>query len=629
LWTAEELGDNQYVQIVFSAEHVAGADALLVGTGPEDTWAAAKVPVDGKRKKVELWLLRPLGAPVYLGCPGGNRWALQDIRVGLWRPAKLQQLWDAPNVFSPLAADWEPKGLLDARVITVGREQRLSLDVGSVRLVMPASAVCRRGQRDEVKVDAVNTADVEVKLTIGLQGPPWVWLPKITVPIKAHQQIVLRPELTSFWAGEHWVKLVFECGGQLKAAPLRLQCTPAYPAFGAFLAENAKMEELTEALAPSLSLIVAPCPLVEKLGAKRPGPEIMAYGSADELEALAGSEAARWVRIACVWGQAREWSAGIDRIVASPAQANAKWMLAVGPLHVRLCSEGLGGDEVELAQVAACAGKLSALVALAPALPAVEVARVLVDGRPDEAMLFWQDLLTRFDPAPLGAQLAARRLALPIAWVGLSSATDTTPPPQGTAWATASAALLYQGATAVCAQWPAPDHMAWVELMRELTTGVPVVPLCESDIGATSARAPVVYKPFLRGREGSLALCNTSAHQVEVAVELGAEPLEGHLVRLAPGAQPCREHIMPFRFPDEAFKVGRPIVVLRMEPAETTLLTVRFVDAHPGWLRSLERHKPQINAGPRQDFLKYGGPEDLLRSKPTKSPREQTPQRGQ
>ncbi len=613
LWSAEELGGEPRLQLTVGAIHEAGTGPLLVGTGPEDTWAAISPAADSTRHTVELRLLRPPDAPLYLGCAGGDRWLLSGFTTDRWsagagsQGTKLEELWGDAEVPPPLPADWQPTGTLDARCLTVGREQRLAVDVGSVRLIMPTSATCARGRREEFRAEGVNTADGEVQLRISLEGPPWVWLPSVRVPLKAHQQIVLRPEVASFWAGESWGKVVFEVSGQEKAAPIRLECSPAYPALGAFLPAEAAPEDLRAALGQPVSLVMAPASLVRGLGPPRLGPEVLAYGSPEELAALAASEAGGWARIVCLWSEPAQWPSGVKGLAANQAVADRGWALAAGPLPLRSGDGGLDASAEDVDALARCDGKLSCVLTVPPSVPVVEMARAAVDGRPVEQMAFWQDLYRRFDPAPLRARLSQRELTLPIAWADLRTAGGSSGPAQGTAWAAAGAALLYQGATALCARWPVPDLQAWHELGRETAAAVPVLGAEEADIASVSAGAPVIYKPFLRGREGALVLTNTAASPLDVAVEVDAEPLAAHLVRLAPGCQPSRQQTMPFRFEDFAYELGRPLVFLKLAPGETALLSVRLVNIHPRWLRAVESRPAAAPTGPKDAWTKRGG----------------------
>lgn len=613
LWSAEELGDEPRLQLTLTAIHEAGTAPLLLGTGPEDTWAALDLPADSTRHTAELRLLRPPDAPLYLGCPAGNRWLLSGFTTDRWsagagsQGGRLEQLWKDAEVPQSLPADWQPLGTLDARCLTVGREQRLAVDVGSVRLIMPTRAKCARGRREEFRVEAVNTSGGGVQLGISLEGPPWVWLPSATVPLKAHQQIVLRPEVASFWAGESWGKVVFELSGQEKAAPIRLECSPAYPALGAFLPAEATPEDLQGALGQPVSLVMAPASLVRRLGEPRLGPEVIAYGSPEELAALAASEAGGWARIVCLWSEPAQWPSGTKRLAANQAVTDRGWALAAGPLPLRSDDGGLDASDGDVEALTACERKLSCVLAVPPPLPAVEMARAVMDGRPVEQMAFWQDLCRRFDPAPLRARLSEKELALPIAWADLRTAGGTAGPAQGAAWAAAGAALLYQGATGLCARWPVPDLQAWHELGRETAAAVPVPGAEQADIAGVSVGTPVVYKPFLRGREGAVVLTNTSASPLDVAVEVNAEPLAAHLARLAPGCQPSRQQTMPFRFEEFAYELGRPLVFLKLAPAETALLSVRMVDVHPRWLRAVESRPAAAPAGPKDAWTKRGG----------------------
>jgi hypothetical protein len=166
-------------------------------------------------------------------------------------------------------------------------------------------------------------------------------------------------------------------------------------------------------------------------------------------------------------------------------------------------------------------------------------------------------------------------------------------------WARAAAGLAYQGATGIFAAGPPDSAPPWLDVMRELSAAVPVASPSETAFAATAAGAPVCYKPFLRGEEGTVAVANSSADVLEVACEPRAEPLEANLVRFAPGLAPVRSHYMPFRFSQEAYDLGRPFIFLRMLPGETALLNLRVVDPSATWLRGVEERPKQKRVGPQ------------------------------
>lgn len=607
VWSADELGATERVRLTFSATHASGSAPLLVGPDAAGAWPAVDIPTDGRRHSVDLWIWRRQGLGIYLGSSANDAWRLEDLKVGRWPAVHIEEKWKAPEILPPLSPGWQPPGPLDARPIMLGREQALSVDVGSVRIIMPAEATCARGRRDEIKAQALNTATGKVELTIGLQGPPGVWLPKVTIPLKKHQQMVLRPEVTSLVAGQMWCRLVFNCGGQERMVPLKLTCLPAYPAFGFFVRPGAGVEALRRALRLPVSMVAAPCQAVKELAKPELGPEVLAYGTAVELTSLARAEAGGWVRIACVWGPANTWAEGLRALAADEAVKSRGWLLAAGPLGIATRDDGLAAADGEVEALGACRDLLSCVVAQPPALPVVPVARVRVDGGSARLMPFWQALWRRFDPAALRQQLRAAAVNVPVAWVAVDANQSRDHGEYVAAaecvWAPAVASLLYQGATAVLASWPQAFPAPWTELMRELSAGVPLVGPGQTDIADAAPGMPIVYKPFLRGREGQVVLSNTSADRVKVAVELAAEPLEANLLRTAPGVGSVRAHIMPFRFTETAFEIGRPIVLIELAPAETAVLSIRLVDPHPNWLKTVEKYKPPVAFGPQKDVL--------------------------
>jgi hypothetical protein len=601
LCAASSLGTQTCVELRLVACHVAGSAPLRVGTNPQDAWPALSVPSDGKDHQVKLRLLRRADDGLFLGAAGGDGWRLRSWALGTWRPPKLEVLWAPTQVRPPLPADWQPAGPLDALPITVGQELHWRLTVGSVQVILPAKTPSLRGLREEFQADAFNQASDTAQVTVALEGPPWVWLPESSVPVKGQQHLRLRPQVASFWAGQTWAKLVLRSGAQQAAAPLQVHCAPAYPAFGFYLGPQASLSDLQAALQQPASLVMAPAGLVRELGPPRLGPEILAYGTAAQLADLAATPAAGWVRLACLWqDSAGQWAAGLRQLAASAAVRQAGWRLAVGPLHTTVAEAGLAGDSEQIAALAAGRELLSALIALAPRLPSLLAVQAEVDGQKEQVATFWRALDEAFDPAPLRTQLRSAALPLPVGWVLREPAV-----PDPALWTRCAASLLYQGATGLLVAWQssAAAQPPWLEAMRELSAAVPVLAPSSASEAAVSAGARVVYKPFLRGREGCLVVSNTAGGPVEVAVELRADPFEGHLVRLAPASEPVRTHAMPFRFPKEAFAVGRPLVLLRLAPAETAVLSVRLVDPQPTWLRAVDKYERKVVTGPPEDFL--------------------------
>jgi hypothetical protein len=623
---SDALGDKTRLQLKLQATHLKGDGLLLVGSCPADAVPALRVPADSAPHQVDLWIARPAGAGVYLGAAPGDQWRLTEPSVQAWPGQNPEVLWSPAVVPASLPDDWQPGGLLDAHAIKVGSEQRLQVFSGSLRVLLRPTAEVSRGRRDEVKAEALNASDADLDLSSSLQGPPHIWLPPVHWPIKPHQTITIRPPLASFWAGDTWTKLVFGVGGRESAVPLCLTVKPAYPAFGLFLAPGATADDLAAALNQPVSLVAAPAVLWLKAGSPHLGPEGFAYGSAVELAALAASRSAGWVRIACLWGPAPDWPAGVDALSADAAVKNAGWLLAAGPIRTAVGSQGLAADEADVAALKTCADRIACVAAAPPRLPAVAVAQARVAGADDKTSAFWSALDQSFDAAPLRAQLAAAGISRPIAWTDLGAG-DGSPDARCdlSVWARAATSLLYQGATAVLARWSSPvGFPPWLDVMRELSAAVPVVSPSETPFASVRAGAPVVYRPFVRGQEGTLAVSNSSGRVTSVQCELRAEPLAGNLVRFAPGAAPVRTFQMPFRFADDAYYMGRPLVFLRLLPGETAVLNLRAVNPGSTWLRLVEEKQAVQMVGPPEQAVGRNDTwwSDMLKRGPKNRPHE-------
>ncbi|MCX7598381.1 MAG: hypothetical protein N2512_05880 [Armatimonadetes bacterium] len=604
-WLAgsDALGDSARLLVRFRARRVSGTGPLLVGTGPEDAWPALDVPADETTRNFELVVTRPAGASVYVGATPGDRWLLgPPSTVAAPRP-KIEQLWTPAKTTGPLQPDWQPYGLLDARVLTAAGRQMLKVTPGSLQIVVPPTVEVLRGLRDETKAEAINSAENDVSLTTMLEGPPWAWVPHTTVPVPPRQPFTLRPEFASFWAGETWVKLTFEASGQQASLPVRVKALPSYPAFGLFLGPQASAQELAEALTQPVSIVMAPARLWQSVGPPRLGPEGLAYGTADELIALAQDGAAGWCRIACIWGEPGAWAEQTQTLSASDAVRAAGWMLAAGPLPTRLSEEGMMADESALPAVQSCAERLACIAAVPPTLPEVAVVEAQITGVKPESVIFWRWVDRAVDAGPLRRQLTQAGAALPIIWAGLPApaGAGTTRGPELAVWCRAAASLAYAGATAILAPPQDSGLPLWLDVMRELSAAVPLASPCETDFASTASSRPVTYKVFVRGSEGTLAVSNSSGYTLEIACEVWAAPFEANLVRFAPACEPLRTHTMPFRFPEDARKLGRQLIFLRMLPGETALLNVRLRDVSPTWLRSIEPRPVIRTTGPQRD----------------------------
>ncbi|MBC7287874.1 MAG: hypothetical protein H5T86_07490 [Armatimonadetes bacterium] len=589
------------VRLRATVQHLSGDGPLCVGTTTGEKWPVSRIPADGRTQQIDIRLVKSAGRCVYLSGVGSDQWLILDAQVDAWSPPGPVTLWEDSVFPAPLPAGWQPTGLLDARSLVVGNTQRLVVNVGPVRVVLPTSAQGPRGLRNEFEAQGINSADGTVRLTMRVEGPVEFAVPQTTVPIRGGQDIRLRPQFCSFWAGEAWAKVVMECEGSQAAAPLRVLSWPAYPAFGYFAGPDTEPDRLGQLLQSPVSIVMVPAGRLRDAAGQ--GPEILVYGNPDQLLAARQADACGRVRIACVWGEPTEWVAGIERVAAAqkPTGENA-WLLAAGPLKVSVTDKGIEAREQDLAVLRQLAGKVAAIVATAPSPPSLAVIQSSANSA-DMTQEFWAAVERGFDPAPLREQLRAAGVNVPIAWV--------VPEEIGgglAVWTRVVAGLLYQGATAILfepkagAQWPP----MWGALMRELSAAVPVVALEESNFASTHPGAPVGFRPFVRDREGCIALWNSTGQDLEVAVEMRTEPMEGNMLTCAPGSPPVSTHLMPFDFQEEAFELGRPVIVVKLRPGEARVLNVRFVGQQLGWLRAVQKMQRQQRMGPSEDVIPSG-----------------------
>ncbi len=587
---ASALGDKPRLVLHVQAAHLKGSGPLLVGSCPADALPALTLPAGTTNRQVDLWIGRPLGAGLYLGAVAGDEWRLAEPTTDGWN-APNPEVQGAPTVVpQALPVDWQPGGLLDARAVKVGSEQRLQVTAGSVSILLAPDADALRGRRDEIKADALNSAGDSQELSCSLQGPPCTWIPPVHWPLKPQQTVTIRPEFTSFWAGDVWTKLILSAANQECSVPLRLKVKPAYPAFGVYLSVSATPEDLAAALTQPVSLVAAPAALWLKAGPVHFGPEGFAYGSAADLAALAAAASAGWIRIACVWGPSADWAAASEALAANDAVKKAGWLLAAGPVRTTSGPQGLVADAADVAALKTCWTRLACVAASPPRLPAVAVAQARASGADEKAPTFWGALDQAFDALALRGQLRQAGIGLPIAWADLAVG-DGTPGAAAdmAVWSRAAASLLYCGATGLLVRWsPAAGVPTWLDLMRELSAATPVVSPSESPFASVLPGAEVAYKPFLRGAEGTLVVSNSSRRILTVQTEVRAEPLLANFVRFAPGVAPVRTCQVPFHFSDDAYARGRPLVFLRLLPGETALLNIRLVDPSTSWLRVVE-----------------------------------------
>ncbi len=582
--------DKPRLLLHVQAAHLKGTGPLLVGSCPADAVAALTLPAGPTTRQVDLWIGRPTGAGLYLGALAGDEWRLGEPTVDAWNAPSPEVLGSPCVVPQALPLDWQPGGLLDARAVKVGTEQRLQGSAGSVRIILSPEADALRGRREELKAEAFNAADDSMELSSTLQGPPFAWIPPVHWPIASQKTITIRPQFTSFWAGDVWTKLTFAAGGQECSMPLRLAVKPSYPAFGVFLSASATPEDLAAALTQPVSIVAAPAALWMKAGAVHLGPEGFAYGSAADLAALAAAPSAGWIHIACIWGPSSDWAAGSLALSTNEAVKKAGWMLSAGPFHTTSGPQGLTADSADVAALKLCWMRLACVAATPPRLPAVAVAQARAQGFDDKAPTFWANLDHSFDSLTLRGQLREAGIGLPVAWADLSVG-DGSPTAKAdlAVWSRAAASLLYCGSTGIFARWtPAAGTPAWLEVMRELSSATPVVSPSESPFASVSSGAQVAYKPFIRGTEGTLVVSNNSRRILTLQTEVRAEPLLANILRFAPGVAPVRTCEVPFHFSDDAYALGRPLVFVRLLPGETALLSIRLVDPSASWLRLVE-----------------------------------------
>jgi len=143
----------------------------------------------------------------------------------------------------------------------------------------------------------------------------------------------------------------------------------------------------------------------------------------------------------------------------------------------------------------------------------------------------------------------------------------------------------------------------FTELSRELAGTVPVTALVQTEEIGFGDNAEIGFRPFMRRDEGIVALYNNTSGSADLLVEVRTIPLDLHTLTI--GAAGVRRDYSPtHRFSEEAHAMGRPVIPVKLEPGEVTVLSMQMASIHAAWLAGIEYapDKPKAD-GPVIDLI--------------------------
>ncbi|MFP3904942.1 MAG: hypothetical protein ACLFWB_11925 [Armatimonadota bacterium] len=606
------------------------ATALVSKSGHTILWVE-DTPDDDRWHTIEL-LLQGGGDDrhsILFTASGEGQWALDSVST---TSAELPKVADHPRFApdatypEPLGEGWAPDGYLDARCRDLMGQKELVVNIGPLKITLPAEDSCERGIRHGVTTFCTNGSKWDRELTISVQGPPGTRVPDWTVPIAGDARMKFRVPVQCMQTGDHHVKVTFSLEDESASAPLRLHCSSRYPVFGATYNTGERPSEsslnalkaagcwLHAIHADRRNLADLADPAAELLVTVPTGPDstdpsepLNALQSLQrdifwipEPKGLTGKEAvitlARAVRKEA--GIAPEMMSYPVRVIYD---ADAAQLRPDDPEEFH----ALGAAIAELSLPGG--GSINSAVLQMPDLPGPVIVGATRDGNDYGNAIFGSVERNRMlDLAPLRALANSSGLNLRF------SITDLAIHPTGNRMLEAldvlkaAASGMYQGMTAWCLPLttgpgavgllPAsgvadgdPVLQAVRALAGELTGATPVVGPGEADGMSPRPDARVTYKVFLRRREGIVVMWNNTARPIEVAVEFRSQPVTCRLLRFAPGEPFMTEQFQPiFRLTEDARERNALAVYESLHPGEVVCITTMLADPHLGWLRGVK-----------------------------------------
>ena len=517
-----------------------------------------------------------------------------------------------------LPANWDPKGNLDGRVRQLAEDRETIVDIGGLEVGVPAEVTTPRGERASVAAFVVNRGNVDKELTTMTVGPPQVPVEIRTVKVPAKKTTQFHALVQCLTSGDVWAKMMFSCEGQSGAAPVKIHCTPCYPVLGAQWPDD------VPAQTPSVTALaaLAALPVQMNLVALPTDPGAVAAwlkpfatgpaGLAVQVPAMPGADDA-----AALAAAAAKACPGIQAYIAPPVgtkavAASRKAAGGSGFMASMLFGLDSFGDEdvapqALLAELDHPVDGLGACVTVRgrPQPQAVALAEE-IDGKTlDAPNLGWAQVDAGVDLGALRGTLADKGAALPILLTDVGGVGTGDARLDALLLARRVASACYRGSTGVMVHAQArgeagvgliqengeasgPMCEAVRELSRELSGAVPVAAFA-SKPGFSGVRdAPVVYKSFLRDREGIVVLWNNTSVPQDVAVEVRSEPLAGTLLRLSyTGEFIQRKSDGMFNYSQDAVDRRQRAVYVTLNPLQVVCLSLSLSDPHAGWLSAI------------------------------------------
>lgn len=624
-----------------------GSDSVLnlalAGAGAEPaaqvSTRAADIETGWHTLSAELLPPPDVPASVALGVEGSGAWLVDSVSVAAVELPEPEPSEFAPVVPEPLAADWEPDGLLDAVERPLGAASELLVSVGSLEVGLPTEVTISRAHRGSVRLIVSSRATRERELTVSVAGPPGFFAPDRTVPIRPGGDTAFKASLQAFFTGTRWARMTFRAGEYEASAPIRVTVEPSYPAPGVNLADG------DPPAAIFTSLVAAGIPLV----AAQPGVNLPDYLARLRLLAPPWSGEALLTAAARAAGDAdfvalhhpRGAAPDADGYAATRTLREALERAAEGvstlgpPADLRAGPPPtISQPDLSGAQALGAAGVIAAPSLRLPVLAARPARAVMIDRQNAPGA---QPAWTRLSEALAVDGIAAairQRARLPMFISDLAARSTGSPEADAAVLARALVICAYQGATgwtvparpqdapegaaAFCpfdaaGSLAGPVGRAYSELSRELAAAVPLVILKQTPEIGSAPDAQIGFRPFMRNDEGILALWNNTGAPVDLIFEVRTQPFDMHTVSVGPeGVR--REYVGSWHFSEDAITLNRPVVFVTLQPAELKVLSMQLAQPHVGWLASVEP-KPQIKRTEdgRKSFMEEWEEKNLYR----------------
>ena len=615
-----------------AGEQIALALVSGEGAAPKALWRWV-LPGGNKDHQVRLQVISGLNAPklafAYQGADGTvtlSQISVEAAEIKVAHQKDTTPFGEVVPKAETLPANWDPKGNLDARVRQLADEKEMIVDVGGLEVGIPGDISTTRGERASVAAFVMNRGDVDKELTTMTVGPPQVPIEIRTVKVPAKKTTQFHAFVQCLTSGDVWAKMVFSCEGQSGAAPVLLHCTPCYPAFGAqwpdaTQAPSAMALAALAALPTQMNLVALPADPGTVAAWLRPftaGPAGLAVQTpaGGDAGAVAGAAAKAWPGIQAyvppLAGEKAEFGV-VSEIAAGRKAAGGSGFVASPVYDLATDGDEDAASPALIAALGAGLGENAACIAVR-GRPEPDAAVLVeeIDGKtPDAPNLGWAQVDAAGDLGALRGTLADKGAQLPILLTDVGGVGTGDARLDALLLARRMASACYRGSTGVMVRAQAkgdgiglvketgeavgPMCEAMRELSRELAGAVPVAAFA-SKAGFSGVRdAPVVYKSFLRDREGIIVMWNNTGVPQDVAVEVRSEPLAGTLLKLSyTGEFVQRKSDGMFNYSQDAVDRRQRAVYVTLNPLQVVCLSLSLSDPHAGWLSAITTRGPIV-----------------------------------